>query len=365
MRILFILTRGDAVGGASIHVRDMSVRLMQDGHSVHVIVGHGDLVPNLLNEANISFTHLTSMGRSVSPVNDLLALLKISRITSSFHPDLISAHTAKAGALGRLVGRLFAIPTIYTPHCWSFVDEFPNAKLYLTIERCLKHTTDQIIAVSEHERLLGTESGVCNHKNSLTIHNGMPDLPPPFAEPSKPTPNIIMVARIDDQKDHTTLLHALNKIKDLNWSATFVGDGPLKNEIETLADHLKLKQRVSFLGYSKEINAELNKAQIFVLSTRWESFPRSILEAMRQNLPIIATNTGGCAESVKDNHNGFIVSVKDQNALANKLSVLIQDPLLREQMGNASRKRYLDKFHFDIMYRNYETLYKSLILRYK
>lgn len=360
MRILFILTRGDAVGGASIHVRDMARRLIDDGHQALILVGQGQEVPDALQAAEVPYCQINSMDRSVHPWNDLKALVKILAEIRQFKPDIVSCHTAKAGALGRVAARLTRVRSIYSPHCWSFVDDFPKAKLYLWLERVLAFTTDRLVAVSHYEREQGIAAGACKESNSLTIHNGMPDLEAPRAEPDRSPPTLMMVARFDTQKDHSTLIRALHHLLGLEWQLQLIGDGPLKAAIEKEVAELGMRERVQFVGYSNAVHQQLQAVQIFVLSTHWESFPRSILEAMRAGLPIVASDIGGCCESVQSGSNGFIVEPSNAEALSEKLKQLIESPDLRRTMGASSRQHYESQFTFERMFEDYKHLYAQL-----
>lgn len=360
MRILYLLTRGDTIGGASIHVRDMARRLLSEGHYVLVVVGQGAQVTEALRDADVPYRQIDTMRRSIHPLKDGITLIRLIREIRRFQPDLVSCHTAKAGALGRVAARLTGTRSIYSPHCWSFVDDFPRAKLYLRVEKCLSSFTDQVVAVSEYERQQGIESGVCRAGNSLTIHNGMPDVASKPADPRKDPPRLTMVARFDEQKNHRSLMDALSELVEQPWHLDLVGDGPLRPSIEAQADALGLRDRVSFHGYSSDVTELLQKSQIFVLSTLWESFPRSILEAMRAGLPIVASDVGGCDESVLDSVNGVLVPPKDAQALAATLERLIDNPKIRTEMGQASRRRYEHYFNFDRMYANYLDLYAKM-----
>jgi glycosyltransferase involved in cell wall biosynthesis len=362
MRIVFIITRGDTVGGATIHVRDLSRRLIDDGHQVIVYVGAGEIVPKLLDEADVPFEQFVTMERAINPGRDLLTLWKLTWSLKKFHPDIVSAHTSKAGALARIICTMLRIPILYTPHCWSFVDHFPKAKLYRRIERWLRPFATVVIAVSEFERQIGLKEGACSEAKSVTIHNGMPALKrAELAKAAQVPPQLVMVARFDRQKDHSTLIQALAQLQEKPWTLNLIGDGPLMKEVQAQVTQAHLTNRVSFSGYSNQIEDALNRAQIFVLSTVWESFPRSILEAMRAGLPVVATDVGGCEESVLHGDNGYIFKLGNADNLAKLLKQLIDSSDLREQMGRKSRILYEERFTFDIMYNKYLQLYGDVL----
>ena len=91
------------------------------------------------------------------------------------------------------------------------------------------------------------------------------------------------------------------------WEMDLVGDGPGESRARLLAQTLGLEHRVRFLGYLPDPAPALARAQIFVLSTRSESFPRSVLEAMRAGLPVIASRVGGVPEAITDGSHGLLV----------------------------------------------------------
>ena len=122
VRILYVVTRADAVGGASIHVRDMAREMIVRGHAVIVLTGGEGPVTDLLQAAGVPYRPLRSLRRSIHPIRDLLAARELAAAVREFEPDLISVHTAKAGWIGRAVAARLGIPAIYTPHGWSIGD---------------------------------------------------------------------------------------------------------------------------------------------------------------------------------------------------------------------------------------------------
>ena len=366
MRIAYVSGRGDAFGGASLHVCDMARRLTDDGHIVRVFVGGTpDMeVPRRLAAKNVDFECIPQMGRSINPKNDFQALRSLRRKVKQFAPDLVSTHASKAGALGRVACAGLGIPVLYTPHCWSFTDGFPNAAIYLWIERLLAPLASRIITVCEQERQFGLDRGVGKASNTICVHNGVVDLGArPAAGKERRAdrpPVILMVARFEEQKDQQLLLRATADNRDLDWRLTFVGDGPRRKECEDLAQNLDIASRVTFAGYSDRVEEHLGQSDIFALITHWEGFPRSILEAMRAGLPVIVSDVGGCSESVSDGKTGRVVRHGDQQELADALRELLTNDEGREAMGELALQHYRERFTFEIMYQKYLDLYRSV-----
>lgn len=365
MRIAYIIARGDAFGGSSLHVCDMAYRLTSDGHTVRIFVGgQPDMeVPRRFAERDLDFVCIPHMGRAVHPLKDWRALVGLRREIVNFGPHLVSAHSSKAGALGRLACLRLGIPILYTPHCWSFTDGFPNARPYLFIERTLAPLATRIITVCQQERDHGLLKGVGRDDQTLCIHNGVVDnneYTPRADLDLAESPNILMVGRFEAQKDQDLLLRALADNVDLDWTLTLVGDGPRKGECETLARDLGISSRVEFVGYSSRVEEHLRRADVVAMITHWEAFPRSVLEAMRAGLPVIVSDVGGCREAIVEGETGRIIARGDRLALARVLRELISDHQLRKNMGARARDLYLSRFTFEIMYQKYLELYQAV-----
>jgi glycosyltransferase involved in cell wall biosynthesis len=122
-------------------------------------------------------------------------------------------------------------------------------------------------------------------------------------------------------------------------------------------------ERVRFLGYQTDPAPTLARAGIFVLSSRSEGFPRSVLEAMRAGLPVVATNVGGVPEAVVNGVNGLLVPPGDPGALAASLERLLDDGELRKRMGAEARRTYQNRFGFDRMAEETVEVYRSVLAK--
>jgi len=105
----------------------------------------------------------------------------------------------------------------------------------------------------------------------------------------------------------------------------------------------------------------LAASQVFILASRWEGLPISIIEAMRAGLPVVATDIGGVSELVVDGQTGYLVPRGDSETLARRLSLLCKDASLRKRMGQAGRRRYESSFTFDRMYRETLEVYEEVL----
>jgi glycosyltransferase involved in cell wall biosynthesis len=181
------------------------------------------------------------------------------------------------------------------------------------------------------------------------------------ARPGQSPPRLVMVARLSHWKDQPALLHALAGLLDLPWQLELVGDGPMCEPVQALAHELGLASRVYFAGFRRDVPERLAAAQLFVLISKWEGLPRSIIEAMRAGLPVIATEVGGVREAVVDGITGFVIPPGDVEWLRGRLRVLIMDSELRIRMGAAGRARYERLFTFDRLVEQTTGIYESVL----
>ena len=364
MRIVFLITRSDEIGGAHIHVRDMALELISDGYDVYIIIGGDGIFAEILKDAGIRVVCLNHLVRQVNPFHDLCAFFEIRKTLKHLRPDLLSIHSAKAGVLGRIASLGMNFPVIFTAHGWSFTEGIPllKRKISLQLEKLLASLSTRIICVSEYDRNLALSNNLVNDNRMLAIHNGMPDLKDPknMANPAVVQPSFLMVARFDEQKDQELLLKAISIVDGCRL--TLIGSGNRLQHAKDMAVALKINNRVEFMERVIATEEIFARYQGYILISKWEGLPRSIIEAMRAGMPVIASDVGGCSEEVKDGNNGFLIPRGDLKTLVSKLSLLASSPDLRLRMGNESRHCYKTNFTFEKMYGKNVRVYKEIIM---
>lgn len=364
MNVVFIITRADVVGGATVHVRDLARGMMDQGHRILVLVGGTGEATEEFARAGVPFRSLRWLGRALHPVKDVLAIFEMKRVLAELQPDLICAHTAKAGLVGRFAAKPLGIPAFYTPHGWPIGDRISanGAWIFRIAERAAASRSASIINVCEAERALARRHRIAPGEKLAVIHNGVHDVAPALrARPELAPTRIIMVARFERQKDHATLLAAMSLLREIPWELELVGDGPRLPATRALAGRLGLESRIHFTGSAGNVSERIADSQIFVLSSCFEGFPLSILEAMRAGLPVVASNVGGVREAVLEGETGFVVKPADPVVLASALRKLIADPAMRASFGLAGRRRYEAHFTFEQMLRQTLSLYQSVL----
>jgi len=364
MRVVYVSTRSDTIGGSTVHIRDVALAMKRRGHDPHVLGGGDGPFADDVREHGLPYHPLRHLTRSVRPHRDVAALSELRRQLVALRPKLVSLHTAKAGFVGRLAARGMGVPVVYTPHGWPFTPGVPAAAAaaYAALERIAAPLADRIVNVCDFERDIALAHRIGRIDQQVVVHNGMPDVPQEFrSDPTRQPPRLAMVARFEPQKDHDTLLRALTTCLDLPWELQLIGDGPLQGACRERAAALGLGDRVVFAGARRDVAELLSQSQVFVLSTRWEGFPRSILEAMRAGLPVVASAVGGVHEAVADGRSGFVVPSRADTPLAERLRTLLGDPALRARLGEEGRRRYEARFTFEAMLARTLEVYATLV----
>jgi len=425
MRILYIITKSEA-GGAQTHVLQLAQYMQSKGHNVAVMANQGGYLEKISNfqflisnqflnsnfktSGKIKFYRNKYFKNSYNLFLGMMAMREIKKVVEDFKPDIVHCHSTVAGFWTRLTLRQVRqahckqaqgkLPVIFTAHGWGFTEgaSFFRKMLVSFFERIAARYCDKIICVSEYDRELAlkykivhsTSSGQALKDKLVVIHNGVEIEEAKFAEPyssyasvktsasekRKAKNNslkckIVFVGRLAEPKNPELLLQALgdlpDEIKNKAW-LTIIGDGPKK---EFLISNFKFLKNVEFLGAlgREKVFEALKESDIFVLTSNYEGFPYTVLEAMSCGLPVVASDVGGVKEAVTG-ETGFLIKapssaksfgrVKDSvEELKKALTELIENSKLREEMGRAGRERVEKEFSLEGMLKETEKVYND------
>ncbi len=179
-----------------------------------------------------------------------------------------------------------------------------------------------------------------------------------------------IVAQLRPEKNHELLLQAAAKVRQQGVNAQFVivGDGARRLDLESLCGQLGLQDAVHFLGACRDIPRLLAHFDLFVLTSKMEANPVSILEAQACGLPVVATRVGSIPDTVIDGQTGLLVRPGDVEGMAAAVAGLLKDESSRRRMGHAARQNIEQNWSIDRMVRGYEDLieriYAEKVTRY-
>jgi glycosyltransferase involved in cell wall biosynthesis len=199
----------------------------------------------------------------------------------------------------------------------------------------------------------------------IVVHAGMQSLMEFRAEDRRSQTTIIIGAacRLVPLKGLVDLIRAV-AILNMDFRhlrLEIAGTGPEREDLETEASRLGLKDQVRFLGWQRDLSPIFQKWDVFAMPSLEEGFGMAALEAMAEGLPVVATCVGGLPEVIEDCRTGYLVPPSDIAALAGRLRLLILDPERRKTMGAAGRERARNHFSVHRMVAEIQAIYDSLV----
>jgi glycosyltransferase involved in cell wall biosynthesis len=362
--------------GVGRHVADLSECLLDRGHEVHLIYSKARIdnafqsAIDRLREFNRFHAFELPMRRAPH-WSDLAAMVKLRNYVRRNGPfDAVHCHSTKAGIVGRAGLLGCSVKRVYTPHALFTMKKTPGASAFrwvaILAERLLAYACDRIILVSkeelEHARAIGLPAKILD-----VINPGVPR-----SDESKPHRDSLrsqeglgpqdvcigFVGRLVSQKSPATLLEAFRLLSvQRGVKLAIVGDGPLLQPLRQVARRLGIDDRVSWLGY-REGRIAMEMFDVFALTSNYEGFPYTVLEAMAQGLPAVVPAVGGISATVSNGENGFVVA-HEAAEFARALTILVDDPDLRLRMGQASLQR-VRAFSLDRMIDQTLQMYRNL-----
>lgn len=350
-------------GGVARVVTDLVRAQLAAGLHVTVACPDGPLAPALRGlGADVRQWRAT---RSPGPTL-VREVRQLARVVEDVGPDLVHAHSAKAGLAGRLAVR-GRIPTVFQPHAWSFeaVGGVTSA-LALRWEREGARWAHRVVCVSAAERATGVRAEIAgrwhvvpNGIEPARFHPAAVDTVRaallPDVDPAAPL--VVCVGRLCRQKGQDILLRAWDTVLRRVPKArlVLVGDGP---DQTTLRD--RAPESVLFAGPVTDTVPWYQAADLVVLPSRWEGMALAPLEAMACGRPVVGTAGGGLAHLVPAD-GGRLVEPGDAAALAAALDELLGAPEARAAMGAANRRRAEAEHGWDRVAARLEGHYESLI----
>lgn len=295
---------------------------------------------------------------------DPKAMKPLAALFQRERPDIVHTH---ASMTARMAAKRAGVPKIFcTKHCMEGAPgALPKRLLRRTINR---RFSDKIIAVSKAVRRSMIEGGT-SPKQVVTLPNGIEDIPILTAAEKaetlaefggKPGEYAIgMAARLEEVKDHGTLLLAAEKVLEKRRDVRFyiIGAGSLRAALEGQAKELGIAENVIFTGFLQDVERMEAALDIAVITSKQEALCLSIIESMWAGVPAVGTDSGGVSEVIRHGETGYLIPVGDSGALAERLLELLADDGKRREMGAAAREYVRKEYTAEKMTKRMEILY--------
>jgi glycosyltransferase involved in cell wall biosynthesis len=373
IKVAMVISKAEAsLGGTQKQALRLADELQSQGVSVLILTKrkrwqHGDgQVEGLNGRVQIVHLPVTDLQPAWSFLFSLLFWAWINR--GSF--QIIHAHNAAMGVISSIVGWLTGKKVVVKIPSLKYVQYLNGGSLSRELRRwILTRKTERFIAVSTEMVQALLKAGIAPEKLAL-ISNGIELTAPCTTNPSalrkqvsgdSEGPVVLFVGRLVKEKGLDRLLRVWASLPGHErMLLLIVGDGPLREDLESQTKKLRLVPSVRFLGHQTDVSKLYCIADLFVLPSKTEGMSNSLLEAMAAGLPVVASNVGGNKDVIKDQQSGFLVDWEDTTLCAGMLLTLLSDTELRLRIGNAA-KREVSAFAMGDVAERYHDLYQAVL----
>lgn len=372
IRIMRVISRMN-VGGPAVQIAGLMRGLNTDEFVQRLYTGdcesdeadYLDLVAH-----DLQVFRIKNLGRRVSPLSDIRALLSLIVAIRRFKPHIIHTHTSKAGLLGRIASILSLHRSIrvHTFHGHLLNGYFGNfyKSILIYVESILASVTHKLLAVGEAVRddLLNENIGNSSKFEVMPPGIKIGELPQKSEALNalglgSERIQCAFIGRVTQIKRPDRFLDVVKEIKTRNLEINFfiAGDGKEMKNCYKLIQSEDLP--VKILGWQTNIERILAAADMVLLTSDNEGMPVSLIQAGMAGLPVVATNVGSVSEVVLHNATGIITSLETV-AIADAVEKLLTNKNLRKQYGVAAQEFTHRTFSVQILIRRHEDLYRKL-----
>jgi len=369
-RVLYIITKS-VWGGGNRYVFDLATSVKNE-YRVFVAAGGRGRFYQEISKTNIPYFNINNFQRNINPFKDIFAFFEILSLILQLKPDIIHANSPKAGGIAGLAGWIYKsfshkkTNLIYTPHGWAFLEDRPQWQIslikFFSRLTCLFY--DKIICVSEYGRKAAIKEKIAPKGKLVTIHNGIRNisfLPKEEARKKlikKTSP--LVIGAIAEWTKNKGLFYLLKAVKDINRGFDLIligsGENPDKEKMYNFIKKHNLTN-VHLVEWIDNAASYLKAFDIFVLPSIKEGLPYTILETMKAEVPVIASNVGGIPEMIQDGINGILVKPKNSQELAEKINYLIDNPNKARKMTQKAKEKAEKEFGLERMIEKTKRIY--------
>jgi glycosyltransferase involved in cell wall biosynthesis len=372
------------IGGPDVNARIPLIQRLEDFQTI--AVGSMDALKDQFAKEGIEY-HSFPLHRGTGIFADILAFLYLTKLLHHMQPDIVHTFDTKPCVWGRLAARMVGIPVIIgtLPGLGSlYAEDNTRMKIirsvYQPLQRLACHVSDLTIFQNHDDSGQFTKRRIVQENKAIVLLGSGVDTqvydPHKFSVEKRRQVRaglglddkkliVIMISRIIRSKGVLEYAQVAKSRCEQGTEVIFFLVGPYDHQsldMLTQDEQTFISNSVTYLGARDDIPALLAISDIFVLPTYYrEGVPRVLLEAASMGLPIVATLVSGCNEVVVHDVNGFLIPVRDAEALEQAIEKLLMDPLLRARFGEASRQRAVNSFDLSIIAKQTAEIYKRLL----
>ena len=334
-----------------INFRGDLIRAMVElGHKV-ICLGPEAGFEQPLQELGADYRQIPLHRTGLNPLKDVKTLFSLRKVLKEIKPDIVFSYTVKPIVYGSIAAHMAGVRRMYALISglgYVFIGQTFKQRLLTQIvaflyRRGLKYNQVVFFQNPDDLHLFVSKSIVPKTAKPVLVNGSGVNIEKfAFAPPKLSPVTFLLIARLIKDKGILEYVESARLLKQKYPDARFQLLGPLDiNPAAITQEQLERWTKegiIEYLGKTNDVRPYIADASVFVLPSFYrEGTPRSVLEAMSMGRPIITTDAPGCRETVIDGRNGFLVPVKDVDALKSTMEKFIQEPDLISQMGRQSR----------------------------
>lgn len=355
-------------------VQNFSLHLLEgldkDEYEIHIAFQPGGPLVEEVQKRGYIYHPLKLLKHSISAI-DLLAFWEIYLLCKRESFDIVHTNCSKPGLLGRMAACLAATPIIiHSSHGMPFLPDQsrPVRLIFMALEWLSGLFGHHVAYVNHSNRISSIKRGLIAKAKAVTIYNALPPtletrLKSIASNRQTPDPDCITIGstlRFSTQKNIiNVILAACDACKlEPRLKFIFVGEGEHFALCRAIISSRKLNHRILLPGWDDDISLWLGKMDVFMLYSRWEALPFSIIEANFSGLPVLGSAIPSIMELVSED-TGWLIPLDDHQALVKTLLKIVQNPEQITHKGNKARNRIAGLCSYQDMVAGYESLYHA------
>lgn len=386
LKVVHIITKLE-LGGAQQNTLYTVEHLDKTKFDIYLLNGCGGILDEtaklLAKNVYVKVYFVKNLVREINIIRDFLAFIEIFELLLKIKPHIIHTHSSKAGIIGRWAAFFLnffkkeKIKIIHTFHGFSF-SKFHNffvRNFYVILEFFTAIISDKLIFVSVDNIKTAKIYKIGAVKKHILVRSGIKinefykvSFNDELREAKRKELQIFLSEKVittigpfKPQKNLTDFIKmakfVVEKLPEQKIKFLIAGDGEQKNKLLWLTKKLKLEDKIKFLSWYKDIKGLLAATDIFVMTSLWEGLPRSAVESLVAGVPVVAYAVDGLNDIVRSGENGFLVTPKDVNSLAEQVIYLLKNPSKFDEFKKNAIETIEKSFDIDYMVIQQENLY--------
>lgn len=374
MKKIRILHVAQAAGGVDRYIR-MLLKYLNKEKFENILVCSQDFHREDYDGLVDSFEQI-EMNRAIG-MSDLNSIRAVRKLIKKYNPDIVYAHSSKAGAIARMADIGLKNHCVYNPHGWAFNMRCSDKKkmMYTAIEKIAAPFCEKIICISDAEKQSALEKNICRGDKLQVIFNGVDIEAYECGEHEKvkradlniPEDAFVigMVGRMSPQKAPDVFIRMAKLVKGEVPNAHFiiVGNGEQEAEVRKYAEDNGFADRLYITGWVDDPMSYVELFDVACLPSRWEGFGLVLPEYMMAGKPIVASNVDAIPNIIRDGENGLLVSVDDPVRSYEAVLKIYRDDELRDKLVAYGYRDVKNRFNARRVAKEHERVFEKMINR--